>query len=523
MLALPVLAQTYTSEEAKNRAESLFDIEGYSNFEYLWEPDADTDSSQYGMKWTFGDESKYIEVIMWEDRDLIQYKNRNTSSYGTENDKGYSVRECKETADKFIESALSGGLDSVRFRGVNKNAIKARELRDIPSGAYEFYYYPVRNDIENISEMITVSVSRHTNTVGGFSTEEDDRYAYSDFDTSSLEKARDTVKEGIELGYMTIYNKNTGKYDVRLVYAFRDYQLDASSFEPVCTDYDMFTYAHNCLSQDPNKNVPDYLIETEPPSNAISKKKAVKIYNDFYGTDFSADDIDVRYGETYRRDDYLVYANELIIDSEGRIVGNEFYFNKDELFSDKSPFFEENLSEREIAQKIINKINVKNYELTDIRSFSRSSYGNVYYCNIKRNNLVSFNEKIYIEIDGSGKIYNIWVQYTDDEAFKKDFDVNISEEEACNMAFDKMDFNPYYCERLTENSHFYIMTNIYGFRECFAINAENGIFYNHDREVIQTGEELLRDNVNVFENIFKNPINFQLNERLLINSKNEFD
>lgn len=508
MLAVPALAQTYTREEAKGRAEALFDIEGYSNFEYLWDSDNNTDSSIYGMRWTFIDDSKYKEVIMRADGDLVQYKNRNTSSSDTDNDREYSVKECKETADKFIESALSGGLSSVKFRDVNKNMVKVSKLNDLPAGAYEFYYYPIRNGIENISEMITVYVGSKTNTVSKYYTEEDDKYAYNDFDTSSIEKASDKIKDGIQLGYMTIYNKNIGKYDVRLVYAFRDYQLDASSFEPVCTDYDMFTYAHNCLSQDPNKNVPDYLIETEPPSNAISKKKAVKIYNDFYGTDFSADDIDVRYGETYRRDDYLVYANELIIDSEGRIVGNEFYFNKDELFSDKSPFFEENLSEREIAQKIINKINVKNYELTDIRSFSRSSYGNVYYCNIKRNGLVSFNEKIYIEIDGSGKIYDIWVQYTDDEAFRKDFDINISEEEACDLAFEKMDFNPYYCIRLTDYSHFNIMTNIYGFRECFAINAENGIFYNHDREVIQTGEELLKDDINAFEYIVKNLKNY---------------
>ncbi len=310
---------------------------------------------------------------------------------------------------------------------------------------------------------------------------------------------------------MTIYNKSRGKYDVRVVYAFKDYQFDAYSFEPVRTDYDMFTYGDNCLSQDPNKNVPNYIIEIDPPANAISKRKAIRIYNNFYGTDFSSDDIEVRYGETYRRNDYLVYANELIIDSKGRIVGYDYTFNNyrpDELFLDKFPFFEQELSEKEIAEKIINKINVKNYDLTDIRSFSFSSYSNVYYCNIKRNGLISFNEKIYIEINEFGKIYDIWVQYTDDEAFKKDFEINISEEEALEIAFEKMDFNPYYCERIPEYSNFNIMTNIYGFRECFAINAENGIFYNHDREVIQNEEVLLRDNINVFEHIVKNLKNY---------------
>ena len=33
MLAVPALAQTYTREEAKGRAEALFDIEGYKDFE----------------------------------------------------------------------------------------------------------------------------------------------------------------------------------------------------------------------------------------------------------------------------------------------------------------------------------------------------------------------------------------------------------------------------------------------------------------------------------------------------------
>ncbi len=153
MLVVPALAQTYTREEAKSRAEALFDIEEYSKFEYLWESDNNTNLGSYGMRWTFSDDSKYKEVIMLADGDLIQYKNKNIDSSVTSNDKEYSVRECKETADKFIESSIIGGLSSVKFRGVNKDII-INEINGISGAVYEFYYYPVRNGIENISEMI---------------------------------------------------------------------------------------------------------------------------------------------------------------------------------------------------------------------------------------------------------------------------------------------------------------------------------------------------------------------------------
>lgn len=511
MLAVPALAQTYTREEAKGRAEALFDIEGYKDFEIY--DNNNYSVVAYDMRWDFEEEGRYTTVTMRSDGNLILY---DINGADFPKDKKFTESQCRETAENFIDDVFEGGLNSAKLTGFSDGSTYC-----------EYEYSCVKNGIESISDKISVEVNKFTNKITYYRASDGCFYNYYSFDTNSFEEAKDKIRGGLELGYSTIYDKGADRYNVRLVYAFTDYQLRAENFEPIYTDFDMFTYSDTCMTDDPNKTVPDYFIETDPPENTLSEKKAVKIYNNFYNTDFSVGDIEVNYGVAYGNDDYLVYVNGLIIDSEGRIVGKdnfaEFDENRKYVPLETNPFYEEGMTEEAIAKKVIDKLNVKNYVLTDMRCYDFYTYKK-YFCNIVRNGNVSFNERICVSFDDTGDISTIEARYIDDDVFNKKFNVNISNDEAFNMAVEKMEFNPYYYKYYTGSSEVsYEIIKIYGFREGFTINAENGIFYNHDREVIQTGEELLRDNVNVFENIFKNPINFQLSELLLINSKNEFD
>lgn len=491
MLAVPVYGnEDYTKEELVEKVKEICNIGDYEEFEIESSKNRNN-STGYYMSWS--DKAKgHIEVNVYGNGLIYYYNNYNNEKY-TKN-KIYSDTEAKAIAEEFLKKSLGKKYNDIKYNYCIYNQ----------EGTYEFNYDIYFNNIQT-TESSTISVNKYTNKIQNFYYPESITSAkYYDFDsTKTIDEAKNKINEGIKLGYTTKYDYKTKKTNVKLLYRFDDYSLRAKDLLPNNDNsYLLRTSGSQKMASENaayDKGLTTVEIkEIENLKNVITIDKALTIIKNTLDIELSNDNLTTEYSKEYNSDNYSIniYNNSeenpffVRIDSKGRIVT----YYKDYIDDNGKNLSEEELQKK--AEEIINKVNTDNYELTSVKPYNNYYYYDYDYgynsdnsksftCNLKRNGYISFDENINVQLDTYGNLRSIEVNYKNDDIFTVNLPVNINYNEAINIAYNNIDFKPYYSLKtvFNGNNNEYSAIPVYSFEKLFTIDPENGQILNTEGEI----------------------------------------
>ena len=491
MLAVPVYGnEDYTKEELVEKVKEICNIGDYEEFEIESSKNRNN-STGYYMSWS--DKAKgHIEVNVDGNGLIYYYNNYNNEKY-TKN-KIYSDTEAKAIAEEFLKKSLGKKYNDIKYNYCIYNQ----------EGTYEFNYDIYFNNIQT-TESSTISVNKYTNKIQNFYYPESITSAkYYDFDsTKTIDEAKNKINEGIKLGYTTKYDYKTKKTNVKLLYRFDDYSLRAKDLLPNNDNsYLLRTSGSQKMASENaayDKGLTTVEIkEIENLKNVITIDKALTIIKNTLDIELSNDNLTTEYSKEYNSDNYSIniYNNSeenpffVRIDSKGRIVT----YYKDYIDDNGTNLSEEELQKK--AEEIINKVNTDNYELTSVKPYYDYYYYDYDYgynsdnsksftCNLKRNGYISFDENINVQLDTYGNLRSIEVNYKNDDIFTVNLPVNINYNEAINIAYNNIDFKPYYSLKtvFNGNNNEYSAIPVYSFEKLFTIDPENGQILNTEGEI----------------------------------------
>lgn len=478
MLTVPVYANSdYTQEQLIEKAKEICSIDdSYSDFEITMTTEV-YNNVFYLCQWTNEENNSSVEANISKDGILYSYDNY---SYKADNkDKIYTPKEALETANSFLKKALQEEYSNIEYKSYNSY-----------DDRYMLYYNIKLNDVAYYDTQLSVAVNKYSNTVTRYHYPYDITGVINNgfLETKSIEEAENTMKDNITLGYRASFDYNSKKYNVNLLYRLNDYIINAKDLAPLSlqvlygnekgagsSNEAAFDAAASSLTPKEIEGIEDY-------QNAISPDKALQILNNTFNKTLTLQDVNVNYEKQYDRDEYSISLNSkennnnyfnCTIDSEGRVTSYYTGYKDDENTENK-------ISEEEAlksANDLMSKFNY-GYKTTpleaDNNSLSEHSYS--FSSNVIRNDYVSFNEFINIDISDKGEILSVSANYLPDEIFNNNISVNVTPEQAYSIASDKYPLSPYHYIR-----YIYTSTDVrgetipvYGFEKLFSIDASTG-------------------------------------------------
>lgn len=490
ILAVPVYGnENYTKEGLVEKVKEICNISDYEKFE-IGSSKNRNNSTDYYMSWS-DKEKGHIEVNV-DSNGLIYYYNSYNDEKYTRN-KIYSDTEAKAIAEEFLKKSLGEKYSDLKYNYCDYNQEDSYEFK------YDIYY----NNIQT-SEISTISVNKYTNKIQYFYYPESITLAkyYSFEGTKTLEDAKNKINEGIKLGYTTKYDYNSKKTSIQLLYRFDDYSLRAKDLMPQNDNSYLLkeSSSQNIASAgaaDDSGLTAVELEKIENLKNIITIDEALTIIKNTLDIGLSKDNITTEYSKEYNSDKYSISIYNdgkenpffVRIDSKGRIVT----YYKDYIYDNSTNKSDEELLKK--AEEIINKVNTDGYELTSVKPYYDYYYYDYDYgynsendksftCNLKRNGYISFDESINIQLDTYGNLRSIKANYQNDDIFTVNLPVNINYDEAINIAYNNIEFKPYYLIQtmFNGNNNEYSAIPVYSFEKVFTIDPENGHILTIDGE-----------------------------------------
>lgn len=493
MLTVPIYAQEdYTQEQLVEQAKTACQIsDKYTEFEIASVYDKNG-ISLYNMVWSDNENKNSIEALIGSDG--IVYRYYNYEDNVKSKSKVYTDAEAKKTADSFLKAALKEKYDNIEYMSCSNY-----------SDIYSFSYKPLLKGITCSNAEIKIGVNKYNNKITHYSyPTEIIQIKITDFNnTKSIDDAEKIMKENIQLGYKTYYDYTAKKYEVKPLYRMKDYLLKAADLTPL-TSEDVYSYGSTKEAEASDMAgggralTPAEIKGIEDMKNTLSIDDALKIYNSVFEDNITSLQVTASYQKEFNSDNYRITLTSnddenyfsFTADTKGRLVSyhcDRDYENSENKISEKDA--------KNTAESLINKLNSE-YSLTPLEGEYR--YDNyIFSCNLMRNDIISFDESIYINLDNNGKITSVNTTYYPDEIFTDLTKGNISPENAFNSAKDKYGFKPYYNIKTnySKSSDTYEAIPVYGFADKFTINAVTGEFLdlygnNPDNDTIKSYTDL---------------------------------
>lgn len=461
MLAVPVYGQDYSQEEIVSRAKEICNIGTYDDFNISSGQDSNGNVT-YSLAWN-NNNGNFATISIAKDGTIYSYY---TSDNNSNKDKNLCSDDiAKNTADNFLKKAVGEKYTNFKYDHCDYNNVEN----------YTFCYKQYCNGIES-TENIFIDVNKYTNKVTGFNYPSFmDTAKYDNTEgVKTKDEAKKVINNGLNLGYVSDYDYDTKTINIKPVYKFNNYLLNAKTLEPVeHTHYEGAGSAKGEASvEDSSTNLtPEETTEIESHKNSISVDKAIEIINNTLGVSISKDKITTYYSREYfsRNFTLSIYSNDsnssyfyAKVDNKGRIL----YYGTD----NSNNTGKTNQSDlRTIAENIINKLNVSNYKLSPVTT-DADSYGYTYTCNVMRNGYYSFDELISVTLDAKGNVTGVSADYLNDQLFSN-IDANyISKDKAIEFAYDGVKFGQYY-SYINNNAN---AIPVYAFENDFTIDAYTG-------------------------------------------------
>ncbi len=492
LLVIPVYGDdAYTQEQLVAKAKEICSIEDYPNFSVASKY-AVNGIDRYKFSWEDDNGSRIIEAVIDSKGILYSYSNANADDY-EKITKVYSDTEAKAIAESFLEKALGSQYSQIVFSNINAKG-----------NTYAFSYNMTYDGIEVYEAPIKIYINKYTGLISSYT------YSYyldslkiNGFEnTKTFDEAQQVMKDNyFKLGYTTYYDSKEDKYDIELLYVPEYYRLKAEDLTPMMySDTNVSVEADEAESAAGGSSAKETeLTEAEIEgllkiNKAVSIDDALEIYNTAFDDDMTSDGLTYSYyKEKYTKDNtYYMYADKkenngeitFRIDSEGRITFYHHTEYSDDDFEDdnsKKIPYDEALA---IGDNIVKKIVPDSYELTDgeINLYHSNSASTEVKYYIKRNNIISFDEYVDIDINNDGSILNIYVFYYDAAFEDCTLQPDLTADEAFDNIVEKVGFKPYYFVRktYTENTGKITYDTIaaYSFGQYAVIDANTGTIYN---------------------------------------------
>lgn len=480
-LAVPVYAQdTFTQEELVSRAKEVCSIGNYEDFSISSTQNPNNNTTLYLMEWS-NNGNGYARITAGNDGTIYSYyeylKSEESKSLCKDS-------QAKKTADSFIDKALGDKASDLKY-----------DYCDYKNGdSYLFIYKIYENNIE-IKENAYVMVNKFTNKVESFNYPDyiDEAEIDSLDSIKSLDEAKAKMNSGFKLGYLTNYDYDTKKLNIKPIYKFDNYTIDAKTLEP----YQSYGYGYEKgsgsaeLTAESNDTslTPAESKEIENSKNVILPEKAISIANNAFGTNFAKEQFTANYAKDTITNEYQLALNfnndteyaYIVADNKGRILNYNHY---------KKNYEGAELSEDTIsnmAENVINSLNSSAYELTPMeKEFEEDTYS--YKCNLIRNGYISFDEQISVYINTKGSVVSANAQYFDDNEFNKNMPINITKAKALEIAYNNNEFKNYYAFTVDGNSA--KATAVFAFNREFTIDADTGEILNINGEKLSNNSSL---------------------------------
>lgn len=446
-----------TQEDIIKRVENICDADFNNDFEISNEGDI------YTLKWQ--NENDKINVNI-NDEGLLLYYALNSSYGDEEGGTLYSEQEAKTSADDFLKKISGQDYSNYKYKGT------ASYIDDM--NKYVFCYLIYHNGVKT-NQYAEISVGKYTNRVLKYEYPEAAYIAeYKNFKgLKTFDEAKSEIKNRFKIGYITNYDGNTKTTSSELVYKFDTYSLKADDL----ISYDELN-STIVFDDAVGFDVQNLMSVGGIAEGGMKKSDAMNLVKNTLGISLP-EDISITYFKDNDRGGYaLTLSNDIYyinIDSKGRIVD----------FNEKGNYKQGKLTDGELlkrAEDIINSVNTAGNEFTSVEFVNADekegiNVPNHFKCNVIRNGYVSFDEEISLYIDNSGKLMSLRIFYYNDEIFK-DAGIKISEEEALDIAFNNVVFEPCFYVDLVGEDEKCIGIPVYAFAEKFAVNAENGSINN---------------------------------------------
>ncbi len=483
LLVFPVYGDDdYTQEQLVAIAKEVCRIEdNYESFK-IDSVYHKNDITFYGCRWS--SKSPYKEASADIGSDGMVYSYYKYSSDTADKTDFASLSEAEIIADSFLQRVLSDKYSTVKYSSYYNTG-----------DMYSFTYNIYSDGIAYSNLFVNVDVDKYEKSVCSYDYPEELAIANNGtFEgCKSIDEAQSIIKDGIQLGYVTIssYSDGTKTYSTRLIYRLKNYILNAADLSPI-TSKEEYDYISSSGSSYDTEEASEYSYMLTPEetegikelNNAFPADEALNILNSAFNRNETLNTVDIGYTKDYDSFSYFIFSNDddnyfgCTIDSLGRITS--YNINTE---TDENTVISIDEAEK-IAENALQSVNFS-YNITDLEYSSEYENNGKYLfkANILRNNYISFAETVRISVSKSGTLSSISINYVPDYAFDTDTNINISKDEFFNIAVNKYGFNPYYSVKptysITNQNNPVVPIPMYGFNTKFSVDAETGEVLNY--------------------------------------------